>query len=213
MRNFFRWKTVALNVWANSVIVKKLPIEKNPPNRRKIAQYGHPDWLDGCLRDTKNVPFLPIFSKRKNGKNVLKTEKKFSIYFWNSFKLAFGVNVFELTYVCTYVIIRFFQSLLWAGSEPAIFPIFRSVSHHWAIPQFFLPKWRRSRLEKCHRQNYDWAGMPNESGIIKTRGPTPSTEVNSRGCQIFLGTWYQNRKNVPNQHKMYPMVIKYPKCV
>jgi hypothetical protein len=30
-----------------------------------------------------------------------------------------------------------------------------------------------------------------------------------QGCQIFGGAWYQNRKNVPNQHKMYQMVIKY----
>jgi hypothetical protein len=38
-------------------------------------------------------------------------------------------------------------------------------------------------------------------------------------CQIFLGAAYQNRKNVPNNHKIYQMVTKYtewlynrPKC-
>jgi hypothetical protein len=32
-----------------------------------------------------------------------------------------------------------------------------------------------------------------------------------QGCQIFLGTWYQNRKNVPNGHKMYQMDTKCTK--
>jgi hypothetical protein len=33
-----------------------------------------------------------------------------------------------------------------------------------------------------------------------------------QGCQIFLGARYQNRKNVPNEHKIGQMVIKYTKC-
>jgi hypothetical protein len=33
-----------------------------------------------------------------------------------------------------------------------------------------------------------------------------------QGCQIFIGPRYQNRKNVPNEHKMYQMVIKCTKC-
>jgi hypothetical protein len=43
--------------------------------------------------------------------------------------------------------------------------------------------------------------------------------VIDQGCQIFLGTWYQNQKKmyqmntkVPNEHKKYQMVIDYPKC-
>jgi hypothetical protein len=32
-----------------------------------------------------------------------------------------------------------------------------------------------------------------------------------QGCQIFIGAWYQNRKNVPNEHKTYQMVIKFSK--
>jgi hypothetical protein len=30
-------------------------------------------------------------------------------------------------------------------------------------------------------------------------------------CQIFLGAAYQNRKNVPNNYKMYQIAIKYTK--
>jgi hypothetical protein len=30
-----------------------------------------------------------------------------------------------------------------------------------------------------------------------------------QGCQIFLWAWW---KNVPNEYKMYKMVINYPKC-
>jgi hypothetical protein len=32
-----------------------------------------------------------------------------------------------------------------------------------------------------------------------------------QGCQIFLGAWYQNRKNVPNEYKMYQMNTKCTK--
>jgi hypothetical protein len=39
-----------------------------------------------------------------------------------------------------------------------------------------------------------------------------------RGCQIFLGTWYQNRikstkrtQNVPNGQRIFPMPINYSK--
>jgi hypothetical protein len=37
-----------------------------------------------------------------------------------------------------------------------------------------------------------------------------SATAGKQGCQIFVGTWYQNRKNVPNQHEIYQMVIKIP---
>jgi hypothetical protein len=30
-----------------------------------------------------------------------------------------------------------------------------------------------------------------------------------QGCQIFLGTTYQNGKNIPNGHKIYQMATKY----
>jgi hypothetical protein len=33
--------------------------------------------------------------------------------------------------------------------------------------------------------------------------------VVDQGCQIFLATTYQKRKNVPNNQKIYPMDIKY----
>jgi hypothetical protein len=32
-----------------------------------------------------------------------------------------------------------------------------------------------------------------------------------QGCQIFLGKYYQNMKNVPNEHKMYQMNTKCTK--
>jgi hypothetical protein len=35
-------------------------------------------------------------------------------------------------------------------------------------------------------------------------------DPHDQGCQIFLGACYQNRKNVPNEPKMFQMVIKYP---
>jgi hypothetical protein len=34
--------------------------------------------------------------------------------------------------------------------------------------------------------------------------------VAAQGCQIFVGKWYQNRKNVPKERLMYKVVIKYP---
>jgi hypothetical protein len=32
-----------------------------------------------------------------------------------------------------------------------------------------------------------------------------------QGCQIFLGTTYQNGKNIPKDHKIYQMATKYTK--
>jgi hypothetical protein len=34
----------------------------------------------------------------------------------------------------------------------------------------------------------------------------------AQGCQIFLGATYQNGKNIPNNHKIYHITIKYTKC-
>jgi hypothetical protein len=36
-----------------------------------------------------------------------------------------------------------------------------------------------------------------------------SSAVLKQGCQIFLGKTIQNVKNIPNDHKMYQIVIKY----
>jgi hypothetical protein len=47
---------------------------------------------------------------------------------------------------------------------------------------------------------------------MEGRGGGEAQGVAGQGCQIFLGTLFQNlRKNVPNEYKMYQMVIKYPK--
>jgi hypothetical protein len=32
-----------------------------------------------------------------------------------------------------------------------------------------------------------------------------------QGCQIFIGTKHQNRKNTPNYHELFQMSIKYNK--
>jgi hypothetical protein len=39
----------------------------------------------------------------------------------------------------------------------------------------------------------------------------PSNLGSQQGCQSFIGTWYQNRKNVPNGHKISQTSIKYSK--
>jgi hypothetical protein len=44
----------------------------------------------------------------------------------------------------------------------------------------------------------------SKSSIMKT-----GKRTFRQGCQIFLGTTYQNGKNIPNDHKMYQMD---PKC-
>jgi hypothetical protein len=36
-------------------------------------------------------------------------------------------------------------------------------------------------------------------------GPPPL-----QGCQIFLGTKYQNKKNIPNDYKIYQIATKIP---
>jgi hypothetical protein len=40
----------------------------------------------------------------------------------------------------------------------------------------------------------------------------PQIPTHSQGCQIFLGTKYQNVKNIPNVHKIYQMAVKLTKC-
>jgi hypothetical protein len=44
----------------------------------------------------------------------------------------------------------------------------------------------------------------NSSGVEKKSGKRSS----EHGCQIFLGTIYQNGKYIPNYHKIYQMSIK-----
>jgi hypothetical protein len=39
------------------------------------------------------------------------------------------------------------------------------------------------------------------------------SEAPEQGCQIVLDAVYKNEKNVPNEYKMYQMVLKYPKCM
>jgi hypothetical protein len=44
----------------------------------------------------------------------------------------------------------------------------------------------------------------NDYEICKKTGPF-------QGCQIFLGTTYQNGKNIPKNHKIYQMATEYIK--
>jgi hypothetical protein len=48
--------------------------------------------------------------------------------------------------------------------------------------------------------------------FFETKSSGGKRKGEHRGCQIFHGTGYQKQKNVPNQLKMYQMVIKYPEC-
>jgi hypothetical protein len=43
-----------------------------------------------------------------------------------------------------------------------------------------------------------------ETGIIEEKVVSLALE---QGCQIFLGTTYQNGKNIPNDHIIYQMTI------
>jgi hypothetical protein len=52
----------------------------------------------------------------------------------------------------------------------------------------------------------------------KKKLPPPQVFVHQQGCQILLGTTYQNvekntkgPQNIPNGHKAYEMVVKYSK--
>jgi hypothetical protein len=66
------------------------------------------------------------------------------------------------------------------------------------------------------------AGGEKKLEIVKLWEPAsrirPAGTQLLQGCQIFLGTWYQNGKkctkciqNVPNGHKISPITIKYSK--
>jgi hypothetical protein len=35
--------------------------------------------------------------------------------------------------------------------------------------------------------------------------------IADQGCQIFLDAIYQNGKNIPDDHKLYQMAVKYSK--
>jgi hypothetical protein len=42
-------------------------------------------------------------------------------------------------------------------------------------------------------------------------GTLETEKASEQGCQIFLGTTYQNRKNTPNNHKISQRATKYTK--
>jgi hypothetical protein len=53
---------------------------------------------------------------------------------------------------------------------------------------------------------------PGENEAPKSYFSLTQSACNSvhHDCQIFLSSWFQNWKNVPNEHKMDQMIIKYP---
>jgi hypothetical protein len=96
------------------------------------------------------------------------------------------------------------------------------------IIYFWRKKWRF--FKQCH-WIYRHIGKPsgnpgqtyiilvrNESGfsqqfsVEKQHGAAVSQEdALMQGCQIFIGTTYQNRKNIPNDQKLYEIATKYTK--
>jgi hypothetical protein len=63
------------------------------------------------------------------------------------------------------------------------------------------PKFDKS-FEKKSRFHSDTGGQ--QKGI---RWSVPDRLL-KQGCQIFLGTMYQNGKNAPNYHRIYQMILK-----
>jgi hypothetical protein len=59
-------------------------------------------------------------------------------------------------------------------------------------------------LNQSRNRWFDWAKEISLIPRLLFSSPSPS-----QGCQIFLGTPYQNGKNIPNEHKIYQLAIKY----
>jgi hypothetical protein len=68
-------------------------------------------------------------------------------------------------------------------------------------------------LVLCTKKNLATLVQSLTSTSIGSVRKNQAVPVAGQGCQIFLGTLYQNRKNVPNEYNMYQMAIKYPKCL
>jgi hypothetical protein len=50
------------------------------------------------------------------------------------------------------------------------------------------------------------------SGTFSREKPSGNRLMSlAQGCQIFLGTIYQNGKNLPNDHNMHKIAVKYTK--
>jgi hypothetical protein len=63
-------------------------------------------------------------------------------------------------------------------------------------------------------KNWKADGSTIATNVLKVSSDTDGstgTASADQGCQISIGTAYQNRKNVPNHHKIYQMAITYSK--
>jgi hypothetical protein len=61
----------------------------------------------------------------------------------------------------------------------------------------------------CLPKNFSiiFQGVGDCVGVVFVQSVIERLEV--QGCQIFLGTTYQHGKNLPNNHKIYQITIKY----
>jgi hypothetical protein len=95
----------------------------------------------------------------------------------------------------------------WAGSELSIFCSRGGCADHFAAPPWInFPSLRTTFFR----------GYVGTNNLRKSRSSHRSVAGGFQGCQISLGSWYQNRKkrtkwslNIPNVRKIFQMAIKY----
>jgi hypothetical protein len=62
-------------------------------------------------------------------------------------------------------------------------------------------------------KNWKADGSTIATNVLKVSSDTDGstgTASADQGCQIYIGTAYQNRKSVPNHHKIYQMAVIIP---
>jgi hypothetical protein len=67
------------------------------------------------------------------------------------------------------------------------------------LDEWLVASWAYLRNKLCKFSSI-WLAIPRHNFAI-----------GKQGCQIFLGTTYPNGKNIPNNHKIYPMATNYTK--
>jgi hypothetical protein len=78
-----------------------------------------------------------------------------------------------------------------------------TFSMEWSSPKSV---WLLLQLKKLPEEKYH----PTDN--IWPKSGHPEKRVSPRVARFFLEHDTKYRKNVPNEHKMYQIVIKYPKC-
>jgi hypothetical protein len=66
-----------------------------------------------------------------------------------------------------------------------------------------------ARVKACSRETDLFLVFEVVFVVVVFQQP-PATDA-AQGCQIFLGSTYQNGKNIPNDHKIYQMAIQFNK--